>query len=243
MDLAFDLQKGSNESSDLLRPTGCRLFHQDTCVASVAHQPPAAATVQVFCRKQWDLLLQLLPYVPFDRPAHVLDAGANIGLASLLFTPFLRHLGTITAVDASPPTFHVLRQNLRDIAIATPVLAAVVPDGEAGGRVAFGNDVEGHFWGARVHGAVKTTDAGWLGFLQRAMAGSDALSGSARANNTTGASGEDGEAMPTQMFEVPTVSLPQLAVRARQPPHSSASCKFAHDLLSHFRSFTHWSCV
>jgi FkbM family methyltransferase len=60
----------------------------------------------------WDFLRQLQPYVPLYQPVQMLDAGANVGYASILMASFIGYRGHITAVEANPPTFKVLRNNL-----------------------------------------------------------------------------------------------------------------------------------
>lgn len=174
------------------------------------HELQPELRMQVFCRRQWDMLLELLPYVPFDRPAHVLDAGANIGLASLLFVPFIHHHGTITSVEASAANFEQLQRNVGDIPGVRPTLAALVPAPEAGQTVRLGSTSEGHFWGTRIQTAVAKGDGGWApnrlaNVLHRALGG--------RLYFTRGASGTKAdEAQASDMGEVSTVSLPQLEV-------------------------------
>ena len=46
-------------------------------------------------------------YLPKDRPAVVVDAGANIGLASILFTQVINFNGEVLAIEANPSTVKV----------------------------------------------------------------------------------------------------------------------------------------
>lgn len=137
------------------------------------------ACMQAFCGVSFRFLAGLVAYALPGRPLTVLDAGANIGLASMLFAHYIRFDGTIVAVDASPPTFDVMRANLRDLGpIVKPVLSAIMPTAEAGpGKtVKFGGRA-GEFWGGVVL--------------------------------------EAGQEKQEVVHEVPTTSLPHLAVRPR----------------------------
>ena len=188
-------------------------------------------TMQVFCQHEWDHLLALLPYVPWDRPVHVLDAGANIGLASLVLTAFIRHHGTITAVEASPPTFQQLQRNMQNSTAVVLVNAAVVPEWQAGTSVSFGNVKQSAFLGARIQtvGAplYRSTSSKRVAAAQRAVAAGEPLLRAADKFL------DDGDAASDSSFKVQTMSLRQLAVRdgndicmhfSMPPPGAQAGC-------------------
>lgn len=132
--------------------------------------------MQAFCGNAFRFLGNMVDFVP-NTPQTLLDAGANVGFASLLFAPFLRYSGRILAVDASPSTHEVLQRNMGPFAATVDtVWGAIVPDAQArrGGTVRFGG-AAGEHWGNQVQ-----ADA----------------------------------AQPLETaYDVPTVSLPQLAVR------------------------------
>jgi hypothetical protein len=50
---------------------------------------------------------RLAPYIPTDRPTTVVDAGANIGLASVLYAQIINFNGEIIAIEANPSTLKV----------------------------------------------------------------------------------------------------------------------------------------
>jgi hypothetical protein len=91
----------------------------------------------------------IVDYVPVDRPVTLLDAGANVGFASLFFVPFIHFNGKVVAVDASPSTFDLLAYNTMPFSsVVEPVWAAVVPAPLAGPgkKVSFGGQ-KGDYWG------------------------------------------------------------------------------------------------
>ena len=63
--------------------------------------------MQVFCGGDFTFLRKLTEYIPLARPVTVLDAGANVGLATLLLTAAIRFNGQVVAVDANPDTMKV----------------------------------------------------------------------------------------------------------------------------------------
>ena len=52
-------------------------------------------------------MAQLSKYLPLDRPVTFLDAGANIGMASLLFSHLIMGNGQVLSVEANPETAQV----------------------------------------------------------------------------------------------------------------------------------------
>lgn len=61
----------------------------------------------MFCSEDFAFLRQLTQYVPLARPVTVLDAGANVGLATILFAEAIRFNGQVVSVDANPGTMKV----------------------------------------------------------------------------------------------------------------------------------------
>jgi FkbM family methyltransferase len=147
---------------------------------------PRINGMQAYCSRTFGFLAGLASYALSSRPLTFLDAGANIGLASMFFAHYIGYDGTIIAVDASPPNFELLKANLQGlVSIVKPVLGAIVPDAQAipGGTVLFGGRA-GDFWAGQV------------------------LEAAAQEQEV--------------VHEVPTTSLPQLAVRL--PPLRLPSC-------------------
>lgn len=63
--------------------------------------------MQFFCQPHFLYTRLLGPYLPTDRPTTVVDAGANIGLASMLYAQVINFNGEIIAVEANPSTLKV----------------------------------------------------------------------------------------------------------------------------------------
>lgn len=63
--------------------------------------------VQVYCGGDFGFMAQLAKYLPTSRPATFLDAGANIGMASLLFAHLIMGNGQVISVEANPETAQV----------------------------------------------------------------------------------------------------------------------------------------
>ena len=85
---------------------------------------------QVLCSEDFAFVARLPAYLPRSRPATFLDAGANIGMASLLFSLLLPSPSSVTSVEAHPNTYDVLKQNLGAaggwVSAMEPVLGAIV---------------------------------------------------------------------------------------------------------------------
>ena len=69
---------------------------------------------------------QLVTYLPMDGHVTVLDAGANVGLVSLLFEQITRYNSVVLSVDAMPGTFDVLDRNTRASGRIIPLNVAIV---------------------------------------------------------------------------------------------------------------------
>jgi hypothetical protein len=64
--------------------------------------------MQFFCQEHFLFATYLGPFLPKTRPAVVVDAGANIGLASILFSQVINFNGEVLAIEANPSTLEVL---------------------------------------------------------------------------------------------------------------------------------------
>jgi FkbM family methyltransferase len=111
--------------------------------------------LQVYCggpTGDFGFLAHLGRFMPVGQSVTVLDAGANLGGASILFAQLVGFNGEVVAVDANPSTFDLMTHNtarLKDI--VTPVKAAIVAHSMAltGKKVSFSGD-SNKFWGFRV---------------------------------------------------------------------------------------------
>lgn len=63
--------------------------------------------MQFFCAQHFLYTTYLGPYLPKDRPTTVVDAGANIGLASILYSQIINFDGEVLAIEANPSTLDV----------------------------------------------------------------------------------------------------------------------------------------
>lgn len=68
--------------------------------------------MQFYCMPHFLYVRLLGPYLPTDRPATVVDAGANIGLASMLYAQVINFNGEIIAIEANPSTLKVCIQQI-----------------------------------------------------------------------------------------------------------------------------------
>jgi FkbM family methyltransferase len=119
----------------------------------------AGTCLQVYCggpKGDFGFLTHLGRFLPLSRPVSVLDAGANLGGASILFSQLIGFNGEVVAVDANPMTFELLTSNLARLeGIVTPVKAAIVAHETAlsGKTIAFSGD-SNQYWGFRVEHTV-----------------------------------------------------------------------------------------
>ena len=63
--------------------------------------------MQFFCEPHFHFIAMLAPWLPKHRPATVVDAGANIGLASILFSQLINFDGEVLSIEANPSTLEV----------------------------------------------------------------------------------------------------------------------------------------
>lgn len=63
--------------------------------------------MQFFCAEHFLYTSLLGPYLPKGRPVTVVDAGANIGLASILYAQIINFNGEVLAIEANPSTLEV----------------------------------------------------------------------------------------------------------------------------------------
>ena len=96
--------------------------------------------LQVYCGADFGFLHTLSEFLPTNKPVTVLDAGANIGAASLLFAHLIGMHGQVVAVEAFPPNYNQLTRNMGSLKqVITPVAKAIVthPVALAGGKMKF----------------------------------------------------------------------------------------------------------
>lgn len=67
----------------------------------------SSCALQFFCDEHFLYTTFLGPYLPKDRPVTVVDAGANIGLASILYSQVINFNGEVLAIEANPSTLQV----------------------------------------------------------------------------------------------------------------------------------------
>lgn len=63
--------------------------------------------MQIYCGGDFEFIKTLANYMPINKPLTYLDAGSNIGMASVLFTHSIMGNGQVIAVDANPETVKV----------------------------------------------------------------------------------------------------------------------------------------
>jgi hypothetical protein len=63
--------------------------------------------MQFFCEPHFHFISALGPWLPKNRPVTVVDAGANIGLATILFSQFINFNGEVLSIEANPSTLEV----------------------------------------------------------------------------------------------------------------------------------------
>jgi FkbM family methyltransferase len=108
--------------------------------------------LQVYCGADFDFLSILSEFLPTDRPTTILDAGANIGAATLLFSHLTALTGRIFSVEASPTNINVLRGNVKALGpVVTVIPKAIVSDtlAKSGHVLNFTGD-SNQYWAFRV---------------------------------------------------------------------------------------------
>ena len=156
-------------------------------------------------------------FVPVHRPVSVLDAGANIGTATILLSQMIAFHGEVISVDASPDTTVILKQNtgvLRQRGVVRTVPAAITshPIAKSGKTVAFAG-VRNWHWGFRL--------------VRNESDEAVASGGSNKDEEVEGMAPGSAHVEPRDIvtWHVPTTSLPMLEVR------NSCGCKALHEPL------------
>lgn len=105
---------------------------------------------QFFCEPHFHYISYLGPWLPKNRPATIVDAGANIGLASILFAQFANFNSEILAIEANPSTLEILEENVAVLGDGIKTVgAALAPQHLAGSSVNFVGRKD-QYWGFRV---------------------------------------------------------------------------------------------
>lgn len=68
---------------------------------------PDHHVMQIYCGGDFRFIKTLAKYMPMDKPLTYLDAGSNIGCASVLFAHSIMGRGQVVSVDANPETVKV----------------------------------------------------------------------------------------------------------------------------------------
>jgi FkbM family methyltransferase len=95
--------------------------------------------------------MDLANFIPNDRPTTILDAGANIGAAAVLFAHTIGLYGEVITVEANPDTYTVMAKNVKALDIVVkPVQRAITTHADAltGKQVVFRTD--GNFAGDHI---------------------------------------------------------------------------------------------
>lgn len=107
-------------SSVIMDLSGCQVFVKDFRPPSQARAELQPFEVelrpksrdhdvlrQLYCGGDFGFMHRLTEYLPLRRPTTILDAGANIGLSSILFSHMIMSYGEVLAVEANPETLQV----------------------------------------------------------------------------------------------------------------------------------------
>ena len=83
--------------------------------------PPSehVSLLQVFCEDNNNILKYMANMLPSDRQPVFLDAGANIGGATMLYTIFAAYQAYVVAVEANPVTFERTKLNAAELGCAS----------------------------------------------------------------------------------------------------------------------------
>lgn len=127
----------------------------DRCPAAphgAQHNPPSRHAAQVYCARDFEFITTMRRWMPPHRPPVFVDAGANIGAATLLLSHLSALQGHVFSIEASPENLEILTANTAPLGAAVTVLPkALVPHrlALAGHTLEFGGG-KGDFWGFRV---------------------------------------------------------------------------------------------
>lgn len=114
--------------------------------------------LQIYCGGDFEFIKTLANYMPINKPLTYLDAGSNIGCASVLFAHSIMGRGQVVAVDANPETVKVMKHNVGNFPdIVIPVHAAIVDATTAAEKdhLTFKGE-SNQYWGFRVDHDGKT---------------------------------------------------------------------------------------
>jgi predicted O-methyltransferase YrrM len=94
------------------------LYRVRYTLARRKHCRACGPRVQVFCQDDFDFLQAVSRRLRYNRAPTFLDAGANIGGASVLFAIAARLAGRVVAVEANPATHAHLARTMRQLGCA-----------------------------------------------------------------------------------------------------------------------------
>ena len=84
------------------------------------------ARSQVLCESDFEFVDHIAARVAQDQPITIVDAGANIGLASILLAQVCGHRCQILAIEASPATSRLAVMNTRQLRGKVQVIQAAL---------------------------------------------------------------------------------------------------------------------
>eukprot|EP00892_Ulva_mutabilis_P004679 jgi/Ulvmu1/2583/UM014_0034.1 len=117
--------------------------------------------LQIYCGGDFEFIKTLAAFMPINKPLTYLDAGSNIGMASVLFSHSIMGNGQVIAVDANPETVKVMKHNVGNFPdTVLPVQAAIVDSTTAAEKdhLTFKGE-SNQYWGFRVdHDGSKVAD-------------------------------------------------------------------------------------
>ena len=107
----------------------------------------------MLCKNDFAFLARLAPFMPpFGAPVTFLDAGANIGLASIRFAQFIGLTGQVLSVEAFPDTANMTEVNTAHLGSTVKVVrGALVSETRAATSSTVAVSAEAtDFWASRV---------------------------------------------------------------------------------------------
>lgn len=128
----------------------CPLWRRGSTTGNFATK--CAPPVQVYCGADFRFITVLSQFMPHGRPPVILDAGANIGAATVLFAHMAGLSARIFSVEAFPANIKVLQDNtapLGDVVTVVP-RAIVAHDLAKSGHVLNFTGDSNQYWGFRV---------------------------------------------------------------------------------------------